>query len=117
MNRYLLVKSGIDFNQGLRRFNNNRAMYESFLLAFLKDENFAELCTAIERHDVKAAFQYAHSLKGIAGNLSMQKLYAALNPLVEELRADSLVNADALLEPVKETYGLLRDTLGAMQAD
>lgn len=111
MNRYALVKAGIDFNQGLRRFNNNKEMYESFLLKFPKDKNYEGLCNALEQQDVKTAFQCGHSLKGIAGNLSLQKLYDALIPVVEELRNDSLAQAQALFAPVQENYAVVMAVL------
>lgn len=111
MNRYALVKAGIDFNEGLRRFNNNKEIYESFLLEFPKDENYKRLCAALEKQDCNAAFQCAHSLKGVAGNLSLQKLHTALEPLVEELRTGSLKAAAELLLPVTESYELLSKVL------
>lgn len=111
MNRYALVKAGIDFNEGLRRFNNSKELYESFLLEFPKDQNYKGLCTALEQQDVQAAFQCAHSLKGVAGNLSLQKLHTALLPLVEELRAGSLANASELFLPVRENYAILSAVL------
>lgn len=104
MNRYLLVKSGIDFNQGLRRFSNNKEMYEGCLQKFLQDPNFDGLAAALEQKDADAAFRFAHSLKGVAGNLSLQKLYLAVTPLVEELRVGHLEQAAALFEPVRENY-------------
>ena len=111
MNRYTLVKAGIDFNQGLRRFNQNKEMYESFLSHFLRDKNFSNLSAALEQGDAQTAFQCAHALKGIAGNLSMEKLHEALLPLVEELRTGSLEQVPTLFPPVQESYALLEEVL------
>lgn len=107
MNRYALVKAGVDFNKGLRRFNNNKDMYESFLSEFQTDENFAGLSHALEQQDAKTAFQYAHALKDVAGNLSLQKIYEALVPLVEQLRQGIFDQAPALFIPVRESYETL----------
>lgn len=111
MNRYTLVKAGIDVNQGLRRFNQNKEMYEMLLLQFLSDGNFSGLSAALARADAPGAFQCAHALKGIAGNLSLEKLHEALLPLVEELRAGRLDQAPTLFPPVQESYARLVEVL------
>ena len=104
MNRYKLSKAGIDANEGIKRFNNKADVYEKFLMCFPEDMNFQRMCKAIEEGDVKEAFQCAHALKGMAGNISLTRLHNDLLPLVEELRSDSLEKADELLEPVRADY-------------
>ena len=94
MNRYVLVKAGIDYNGGMQRFRK-KELYEKFLLSFPQDENFRKL---------EQAFHYAHAFKGIVGNLSIQKLMDAVVPLVEELRGGSMEHADELFAVVREDY-------------
>ena len=104
MNRYRLSKAGINVKEGLERFNGKMELYESYLGRFLEDENYKLMCEAIERADVKAAFAAAHALKGVAGNLSLNKLCEDLNPLVELLRVNSMDGAKELLEKVSQDY-------------
>lgn len=104
MNRYKLSKVGINANEGISRFGGNGEIYEKFLNKFPEDENFANMCKAIESMNVTEAFSYAHALKGVVGNLSMTRMYDHLCLLVEELRKGSLVQADLLLKPVIEDY-------------
>ncbi|MDD3369622.1 MAG: Hpt domain-containing protein [Lachnospiraceae bacterium] len=104
MNRYKLTKAGIDVNEGIRRFNNNKEMYEKFLMTFPQDPLYARLDKAIKDQDVKEAFQAAHALKGVSGNLSLIELHQQLIPLVEELRNDSLEKAPELFVSVSESY-------------
>ena len=111
MNRYKLSKAGINANEGIARFSGRAELYEKFLYQFPQDENFSLLCAAIRQQDVKAAFIAAHSLKGIAGNLSLTKLYEDLCPLVEQLRAGSLSGAEALLQSVRCDYEALLSVL------
>lgn len=104
MNRYKLTKAGVNPNEGINRFNGNKELYEKFLMEFPEDPHFADLKKAIEAEDVKEAFAQAHALKGVCGNLSLEDLYQAIVPLVEELRAESLLQAEELFEPVAANY-------------
>ncbi|MEG2144282.1 MAG: Hpt domain-containing protein [Oscillospiraceae bacterium] len=76
MNRYELFKAGIDVTEGMKRFNNEKETYGAFLLKFMEDEYYSELCSALAEGDVVKAFNSAHSLKGVAGNLSLTDLHA-----------------------------------------
>lgn len=111
MNRYKLTKAGIDANEGIRRFNNNKEMYEKFLMNFPKDEHYNQMIQAIEEKNVEAAFQAAHALKGVSGNLSLIKLHQDIIPLVEELRNGSMEHTDEYLAPVKESYRIVTEAL------
>lgn len=104
MNRYVLIKSGIAYNEGLRRFSNNKETYDEFLTGFCDDENFVKLEKALDSNDVKEAFHYAHALKGITGNLSIKLLHEALVPFVDALRDEDIDKARIMFEPVKINY-------------
>lgn len=104
MNRYKLTKAGINVNEGLIRFNNDADLYEEFLSTFISDTNYDNMITAINNKDIKASFFYAHSLKGLAGNLSLASLFDSLIPLVESLRSESFDDIDTLLEPINTAY-------------
>ena len=114
MNRYSLLKAGINASEGIHRFNGNAELYEKFLKQFAQDESFNTLCKAIQNRNVKAAFAAAHALKGVAGNLSMNRLHTDLFPLVEELRAGSLDRADALLRPVEADYQTIMSEIATL---
>ncbi|MDY4609989.1 MAG: hypothetical protein SPD11_05180 [Sphaerochaetaceae bacterium] len=104
MDRYKLSKAGVNASEGIKRFNGNAEMYGRFLKHFLDDVNYQAMCESIKVKDVGSAFSAAHALKGIAGNLSMNRLYKDLCPLVEQLRSGSLENVDILLLPVMQDY-------------
>ncbi len=104
MKRYQLSKAGVSANQGIERFNGDKGLYEEMLNNFVNDKNYFSLCEALERKDVDAAFSAAHSLKGVAGNLSMNRLFDDIFPLVEILRAGSLENIEEHMEKVNKDY-------------
>lgn len=104
MNRYKLSKAGIDANEGIRRFNNDKNMYEKFLKTFPENTLYHKLIEDLENKNVSDAFQSAHALKGLSGNLSLVQLYKDMIPLVEELRSGSLEKADSYLPSIKVSY-------------
>lgn len=114
MNRYKLVKAGIEVNDGIRRFNHQKDIYEELLMTFPEDENFDKMLAAIHEGKVEEAFRAAHSLKGVTGNLSMVRLHERLLPLVELLRNGSLEQVEQLLAPVTECY---KETIRAITGE
>ncbi len=111
MNRYKLSKVGVNANEGIARFGGKTELYEKFLTQFPKEPYFRQMLDAINKNDAQTAFVAAHALKGEVGNLSMNRLYDHLCPLVEELRNGSLEKADELLKPVVEAYNAIIATL------
>ena len=111
MNYNNLTMAGIHIETGLDRFSQDKEVFEEFLVKFLEDQNYKILLKAIEKKDVKAAFLAAHSLKGISGNLSMDRLYASVCNLVEALRKGKLTNVEILILPVTEAYEQLVETI------
>lgn len=111
MNRYKLSKAGVNTEEGIRRLNGDEKLYERLLVRFCGGSYYDRLCRNVNENKVKEAFEDAHGMKGVAGNLSCTRLYEALIPLVEELRSGSMVHARELLEPVKEAYDLLEKTI------
>lgn len=112
MNRYKLSQAGVRVNEGVDRFAGNQELYAKFLGRFPEDPNYARLCQAVADGDVKASFEAAHALKGIAGNLSLARLYDDLFPLVEQLRAGKTEQAQTLLDAVKRDYEEVVAALG-----
>lgn len=114
MNQYKLALAGINLNEGLARFNNNEKLYSRFLYEFVNDKHYLQLCSALTEKDVEGAFQAAHALKGVAGNLSLQHLMKALTPVVETLRAGNMPDPEADITPLCTAY---KETIEAIKAD
>ena len=66
-----LVEAGVDVDGALARLMQNEGLLTRLLRAFLQDTNFDQLQQALAARDGKAAFAAAHTLKGVAGNLSL----------------------------------------------
>ncbi|MCI2047251.1 MAG: Hpt domain-containing protein [Faecalibacterium sp.] len=113
MNRDVWISAGVNYEEGIRRFLGNSALYEKFVLRFPGDPTYAALDAAMAQKDTAEAFRQAHTLKGAAGNLSFVQLYQDVQPLVEALRAQDQAAADTLYPAVQADYIRLVDVLRA----
>mgnify|MGYP000844945475 FL=1 len=78
---------GVDYDATLRRFAGNMALYLRVLGMLPKDKSLEKLGAAIDSGDLDSAFEAAHTLKGVAGNLGLTPLFEAVHAIVEPLRA------------------------------
>lgn len=88
MNLIKLEKLGLNYEEGLHRFMGNEGLYNKFLVKFISNTDSEKLKQAIEKNDYKVAFFYAHSLKGIVGDLSLNTLFDDVCRVVEDVRED-----------------------------
>lgn len=110
-----LLLAGVNYADGMKRFGGNSAIYEKYLVRFPQDPNYHELMLALSQKDYDAAFKHAHALKGLVGNLSLERLYKQIVPLVEALRAGQVTGLDPLAAAVSESYRLIVDAIAADQ--
>lgn len=82
-----LKNFGANTEEGLGRCMNNEAFYLRLVGMGLDDKGFDELKEAIEAKDLDRAFEKAHALKGVLGNLSLTPLYQPCSEMTELLRA------------------------------
>lgn len=82
-----LKEYGANTAEGLGRCLNNEAFYFRLIGMALNDAGFDKLNAALDAGDTRAAFEAAHALKGVLGNLSLTPLYAPTAELTELLRS------------------------------
>ena len=105
-----LKQYGADVETGLARCINNEAFYLKMVkmaLADLSGKN--QLEKAMAEGDVKSAFEAAHSLKGVYGNLSLTPLFVPVSELTEILRAGSMAGVEPLLEAYLDAFQKLQE--------
>lgn len=114
MNLQECWNAGINYEAGLARFVGNTEIYARFLKEFLSDSTFAELETAMDQQELPSAFQAAHTLKGLTGNLSFDALYQDLVALTDALRGDGNIPlAKSLFPAVKADYQKVADFISS----
>lgn len=109
-----LAQAGVDVDEALERFMGNESLMLKFLLRFPADENFSRLRQAMAAGDAAGAFAAAHTLKGVAGNLSLKGLYQPLYPLVEDLRGGNLAAAAEKMPALEAAYTQITDLLAQL---
>lgn len=102
--RQLAGITNMDVDKTLDRFLNNEKLFLKFLLKFQNDQTFESLQNTLASGDTHAAFTYAHTLKGMTGNLGFDNLYQPLTALTEMLRAGELTKAMECMPELARKY-------------
>jgi len=100
----MLKKENIDVEDAMERFLDNEELYMKFLLKFVEDENFEKMKKALEENRGEDAFKFAHTMKGVVGNLSINGLYEVIVPYVEYLRHGDVESAKQHLMELEEVF-------------
>ncbi|KAF5077342.1 hypothetical protein DSECCO2_151210 [anaerobic digester metagenome] len=111
MEKAKLTVAGVNLHSGVERFMNNERLYETFLLKFPGDLNMERLRQAMAAEEASLAFHAAHTLMGMAANLSMENLCEALRPATEALRGGNIALAKNHMRRVEEAYLLIIEAL------
>lgn len=101
---------GCDIDGALERFVGDEDMYKSCLYTLLGDKAFLGLGEALRANQVKEAFDYAHTLKGVIANMGLTPMYQIVVRLVEPLRKGEIEN----LLPIYEELLQAREILARM---
>lgn len=107
----LLKQIGINTDSAVERFMGNEALYVKMLKKFLDDRTFEKLAEAVSQNSGKEALEASHTLKGICGNLSIEKLFDLFSNQVVLMRADKWDEAYAMMTGITETYNNVTETL------
>lgn len=104
---------GANTEEGLGRCMGNEALYLRLVNMAAGDKNFDILENAMETRDRESAFEAAHALKGVLGNLSLTPLFESASALTELLRNVEEIPAESapLLLSLKENLEKLRAIL------
>lgn len=101
--REALDAYGANTAEGIQRCVGNESLYLRMVNTIPGQKSFGELEEALAHHDLDAAFEAAHALKGVLGNLSLTPMYVMTSELTELLRAHTEMDYGPSLEAfVKE---------------
>ena len=81
-----LEQYGANTAEGLTRCAGMEAFYIKLVNMSLNEGNFDKLETAIKNNDLDTAFEAAHALKGVLGNLSLTPMFDICSEMTELLR-------------------------------
>jgi HPt (histidine-containing phosphotransfer) domain-containing protein len=92
----------INVEEGTKRVMNNTKLYVKLLTKFKDDPSLKDLDAALTAGEMGKAQNAAHTLKGLAANLSLIELFNQSLELETQIKAGSF-NPDQLAA-VKNTY-------------
>lgn len=92
----------VDFTDGVKRVMNNAKLYVRLLTKFKNDTSLSTLESALAAGELEKAQTEAHTIKGVAANLSLTELFKQSLELETQIKAKS-VN-DGQMEILKNTF-------------
>ena len=116
-----LEQTGVDVTTAVKRFMGNEALYTKFLLKFQQDESFSKIEQFVKEKNAEETFKAAHTLKGVAANLGLDRITKDPSDIVEMFRGKSeFSDADpdllaATMEHLRTTYDALMKILAENQ--
>lgn len=95
---------GADYDTTMARFMGNEKLYIKLLNMLFQDPNLQKLGDSIEAGDLTAAFEAAHTLKGVTANLGLTPFYEAVCVVVEPLRANEQRDYAPMVQAIQAEY-------------
>ena len=80
----------INLEEGVKRVMNNLKLYVKLLVKFRDGTNLEDLDTALATEDWEKAQNIAHTIKGVAANLSFSELFNQSLELENQIKAKSV---------------------------
>lgn len=109
MNKERLIAANVDYENGIKRFAGNEALYEKYLLKFKEDVHYEAAMTAFEAGDFDALLKEAHILKGVAGTLGLSDIYQNCSDIVAALRDERTAQLPKMIDLLKAAYEMTMD--------
>ena len=75
MDKEKLKAYGVDYENAVKRFAGNEALYERFLKKLTEDDHLAIGEQAMKEERYEDVLEAVHALKGVAGTLGMTELF------------------------------------------
>ena len=97
-----LNEFGVNTKEGLTRCMNNEKFYFRMIKMGLASDQFDKLGAALESNSLDEAFEAAHALKGVLGNLALTPIYTPLAEMTELLRAGKSEDYVTMYKPIME---------------
>lgn len=91
---------GANVDEGLNRCMNMEAFYLKLVNSLNGDTRVNELKASLDAGDLDKAFEHAHALKGVYGNLSLTPLYNPIQEITELLRTRAAADYGPLMDRI-----------------
>lgn len=102
---------GTNIDEGLERCMNNVGLYEKLLKKVPQNIEKLEVLSYFGSGDYETTLMNAHTIKGVAGNLSLTPLFSAYSDIVNLLRANKPDEAKKILVGILPLQGQIVDCI------
>ena len=92
----------LDYADGIKRVMNNAKLYAKLLTKFRNDTTLDDLEASIAAGDMEKAQTIAHTIKGVAANLSLSEMFKQTLELETQIKAKAVDPAQ--METVKTAF-------------
>ena len=99
------IAVGGDYKTALSRMMNDDFI-KRMLGKFVMNNGYNSLIEAYEANDIPNVFSAAHSLKGVAGNLALNKLFEVASVLCEATRGKETAEITNEVAKLKNEYNV-----------
>lgn len=93
---------GANVDEGVSRCLNDEEFYLDLVKSVIPDERINELESCIAAKDLDKAFEIAHALKGMYGNISITPIYDPICEITEHLRGKEDIDYSVYIAEAKE---------------
>lgn len=100
----LCNKLEIDMEKALARFAGNQMLYVRFLKKLNEDPTFEGLKYSVEQRKMEDVEKDAHTLKGVAFNLGLDRLGLCADQIVQAVRRGEFSRVDELFLECEKEY-------------
>lgn len=102
---------GCDVEGAMERFLEDEELYYSCLEMLVEDEELKRLGEELEEGETEEAFDCAHTLKGVIGNMGLTPMFEIIVRIVEPLRTGRVENLEPVYEELVEAKDYLKGLL------
>ena len=95
-----LKEYGANVDEGLARCMGNEALYTKLVSTIPAEDKFNKLKESLDAKDLDSAFENAHALKRVTGNLALTPLYDPLVEITELLRSREDIDYSDLISNI-----------------
>ncbi len=108
-----LREYGANVDEGISRCLDDEEFYIELVKSVIPDKRFDELKAAIAEKNYDKAFEVAHALKGMYGNISITPIYEPVCEITELLRDRKDADYSALIAKAEEQKAKLVELYNA----
>lgn len=101
----------IDIKSSLARFGNMESFYVKYLKKFIDDKSFENMKEALANNNIEKVGEEAHTLKGVAGNLGLTKIYQHSMEIMRLAKENGVDKIKVITEELEEEMSKVIEAL------